>query len=84
MSVLRQFVLSPKSREEATMVLPQRLPEIDRNESGGGLTRWFQCGFLSNGILSLAISRKNPDGYCGLKGTGVVCAIGGNVQVPAH
>src|SRR5690242_14781602 len=27
---------------------------------------------------------KNPDGYCGLKGTGVVCPIGGNMQVPAH
>ena len=27
---------------------------------------------------------KNPDGYCGLKGTGVSCPIGGNVVVPAH
>jgi peptide-methionine (S)-S-oxide reductase len=27
---------------------------------------------------------KNPDGYCGLKGTGVSCPIGGHVQVPAH
>ena len=27
---------------------------------------------------------KNPDGYCGLKGTGVVCPIGGSVQVAAH
>ena len=27
---------------------------------------------------------KNPDGYCGLKGTGVVCPIGGSVQIPAH
>jgi peptide-methionine (S)-S-oxide reductase len=27
---------------------------------------------------------KNPDGYCGLKGTGVSCPIGGGVQVPAH
>jgi peptide-methionine (S)-S-oxide reductase len=27
---------------------------------------------------------KNPDGYCGLRGTGVSCPIGGNVQVPAH
>jgi peptide-methionine (S)-S-oxide reductase len=27
---------------------------------------------------------KNPDGYCGLKGTGVSCPIGGNVQVAAH
>ena len=27
---------------------------------------------------------KNPDGYCGLKGTGVSCPIGGNVQVPAY
>ena len=27
---------------------------------------------------------KNPDGYCGLKGTGVACPIGGNVQIPAH
>ena len=27
---------------------------------------------------------KNPEGYCGLKGTGVSCPIGGNVQVPAH
>ena len=27
---------------------------------------------------------KNPDGYCGLKGTGVSCPIGGSVQVPAH
>jgi peptide-methionine (S)-S-oxide reductase len=27
---------------------------------------------------------KNPQGYCGLKGTGVACAIGGNVVVPAH
>ena len=26
---------------------------------------------------------KNPDGYCGLKGTGVSCPIGGRVQVPA-
>jgi peptide-methionine (S)-S-oxide reductase len=26
---------------------------------------------------------KNPDGYCGLKGTGISCPIGGNVQVPA-
>jgi peptide-methionine (S)-S-oxide reductase len=27
---------------------------------------------------------KNPDGYCGLKGTGISCSIGGSVQVPAH
>ena len=27
---------------------------------------------------------KNPDGYCGLKGTGVSCPIGGDVQVPSH
>jgi peptide-methionine (S)-S-oxide reductase len=27
---------------------------------------------------------KNPDGYCGLKGTGVSCPIGGSVQVAAH
>jgi peptide-methionine (S)-S-oxide reductase len=27
---------------------------------------------------------KNPDGYCGLKGTGISCPIGGNVQVAAH
>lgn len=27
---------------------------------------------------------KNPDGYCGLKGTGVACAIGANVVAPAH
>jgi len=27
---------------------------------------------------------KNPEGYCGLKGTGVSCPIGGGVQVPAH
>jgi peptide-methionine (S)-S-oxide reductase len=27
---------------------------------------------------------KNPDGYCGLKGTGVSCPIGGNVVIPAH
>jgi peptide-methionine (S)-S-oxide reductase len=27
---------------------------------------------------------KNPDGYCGLKGTGVSCPIGGSVQAPAH
>ena len=27
---------------------------------------------------------KNPDGYCGLKGTGVACPIGGGVQAAAH
>jgi peptide-methionine (S)-S-oxide reductase len=27
---------------------------------------------------------KNPDGYCGLKGTGVSCPIGAGVQIPAH
>jgi len=27
---------------------------------------------------------KNPDGYCGLKGTGISCPIGGNVAIPAH
>ncbi len=27
---------------------------------------------------------KNPDGYCGLQGTGVACPIGGSVQIPAH
>jgi peptide-methionine (S)-S-oxide reductase len=27
---------------------------------------------------------KNPDGYCGLKGTGVSCPIEGRVHVPAH
>ena len=27
---------------------------------------------------------KNPDGYCGLQGTGVTCLIGGNLQVGAH
>jgi peptide-methionine (S)-S-oxide reductase len=27
---------------------------------------------------------KNPDGYCGLKGTGVSCPIGGAVQACAH
>jgi peptide-methionine (S)-S-oxide reductase len=25
---------------------------------------------------------KNPEGYCGLQGTGVSCPIGGNVRVP--
>jgi peptide-methionine (S)-S-oxide reductase len=27
---------------------------------------------------------KNPDGYCGLKGTGVSCPIGQHTQLPAH
>lgn len=27
---------------------------------------------------------KNPDGYCGLKGTGIACPIGGHLQVAAH
>jgi peptide-methionine (S)-S-oxide reductase len=27
---------------------------------------------------------KNPDGYCGLAGTGVSCPIGGKFAVPAH
>ena len=27
---------------------------------------------------------KNPDGYCGLQGTGVSCPIGRNPQLPAH
>src|SRR5262249_35089370 len=27
---------------------------------------------------------KNPDGYCGLKGTGVACPIGGNVVAPTR
>lgn len=27
---------------------------------------------------------KNPDGYCGLKGTGVSCPIGQSAQLPAH
>lgn len=27
---------------------------------------------------------NNPDGYYGLKGTGVSCAIRGNARVPAH
>jgi len=27
---------------------------------------------------------KNPEGYCGLKGTGISCPIGGNVQAAAH
>ncbi len=27
---------------------------------------------------------KNPDGYCGLKGTGVSCPIGQRVPLPAH
>lgn len=27
---------------------------------------------------------KNPDGYCGLQGTGVSCPIGGNARIPAH
>jgi peptide-methionine (S)-S-oxide reductase len=27
---------------------------------------------------------KNPDGYCGLKGTGVSCPIGQSEQLPAH
>ena len=27
---------------------------------------------------------KNPDGYCGLKGTGVTCPIGQRAPLPAH
>ena len=27
---------------------------------------------------------KNPDGYCGIRGTGVSCPIGGSVQASAH
>jgi peptide-methionine (S)-S-oxide reductase len=27
---------------------------------------------------------KNPEGYCGLKGTGVSCPIGQSTQLPAH
>jgi peptide-methionine (S)-S-oxide reductase len=27
---------------------------------------------------------KNPDGYCGLQGTGVSCPIGQSLQLPAH
>ncbi|MFZ0498534.1 MAG: peptide-methionine (S)-S-oxide reductase MsrA [Steroidobacteraceae bacterium] len=27
---------------------------------------------------------KNPEGYCGLQGTGVSCPIGRSVQLPAH
>jgi peptide-methionine (S)-S-oxide reductase len=27
---------------------------------------------------------KNPDGYCGLKGTGVACPIASSMEIPAH
>jgi peptide-methionine (S)-S-oxide reductase len=36
------------------------------------------------GSLHVQYLAKNLDGYCGLKGTGISCPIGGNVQVAAH
>jgi|GEM_PF-5369145 len=35
-------------------------------------------------LIDRIIEPIDPDGYCGLKGTGISCSIGGNVVVPAH
>jgi len=79
------YVLDPEQRavaEESKRMYQQRLTAAHR----GAITtevldapRFFYAEEYHQQYLA-----KNPDGYCGLKGTGVSCPIGGNVVVPAH
>jgi peptide-methionine (S)-S-oxide reductase len=79
------YVLDPEQRavaEESKRMYQQRLTAAHR----GAITtevldapRFFYAEEYHQQYLA-----KNPDGYCGLKGTGISCPIGGRVQVAAH
>jgi len=79
------YVLDPEQRavaEESKRMYQQRLTAAHRGEITTEILdalRFYYAEEYHQQYLA-----KNPDGYCGLKGTGVSCPIGGNVQVPAH
>jgi len=68
----------------------RRPPQLDvakrdfkfANSSGGAPRGFQQHSFYAEDYHQQYLA-KNPDGYCGLKGTGVSCPIGGRVVIPA-
>jgi peptide-methionine (S)-S-oxide reductase len=79
------YVLDPEQRaiaEESKRMYQQRLTAAHRGEITTEVLDAPQFYYAED--YHQQYLAKNPDGYCGLKGTGVSCPIGGNVQVPAH
>jgi peptide-methionine (S)-S-oxide reductase len=79
------YVLDPEQRavaEESTRAYQERLTAAGR----GAITTEILDApeFYYAEDYHQQYLAKNPDGYCGLRGTGVACPIGGSVQVPAH
>jgi peptide-methionine (S)-S-oxide reductase len=71
-----------KAAEESKAAYQARLSAAGRGEITTEITAAPQFYYAED--YHQQYLAKNPDGYCGLKGTGVVCPIGGSVQVAAH
>jgi peptide-methionine (S)-S-oxide reductase len=79
------YVLDPEQRaiaEESKRMYQQRLTAAHRGEITTEVLDAPQFYYAED--YHQQYLAKNPDGYCGLKGTGISCAIGGGVRVPAH
>jgi peptide methionine sulfoxide reductase MsrA len=70
--------------------LPGPVNNVLRTEHSSSKPRWValccraRCDLIYAEDCHQQYLAKNPDGYCGLKGTGVSCPIGGSVQVSSH
>jgi peptide-methionine (S)-S-oxide reductase len=79
------YVLDPEQRaiaEESKRMYQQRLTAAHRGTITTEILDAPQFYYAED--YHQQYLAKNPDGYCGLQGTGVSCPIGGIVQVPAH
>jgi peptide-methionine (S)-S-oxide reductase len=79
------YVLDPEQRaiaEESKRMYQQRLTAAHRGEITTEVLDAPQFYYAED--YHQQYLAKNPDGYCGLKGTGISCPIGGGVVVPAH
>ena len=79
------YVLDPEQRaiaEESKRMYQQRLTAAHRGEITTEVLDAPQFYYAED--YHQQYLAKNPDGYCGLKGTGISCPIGGSVRIPAH
>jgi peptide-methionine (S)-S-oxide reductase len=79
------YVLDPEQRavaEESKRAYQARLTAAGRGEITTEILDAPQFYYAED--YHQQYLAKNPEGYCGLKGTGVTCPIGGSVQVSAH
>jgi len=79
------YVLDPEKKqvaEESRAMYQQRLSAAGRGTITTEIVAAPQFYYAED--YHQQYLAKNPDGYCGIKGTGVSCPIGGSAGVPAH